>query len=171
MTSLLTPSWYVVETHSHAEAKAAAHLRRQGFEIYLPRYCKKRRHARRVESVVAPLFPRYLFVAIDMATQRWRSIRSTVGVARLVSNGDMPTSVSADVIDRLRQREDANGFVHLESHATLAPGDRIRIVSGAFEACLGLFEGITDSERVTILLEFLGREVRILLEATSVVPA
>ena len=33
---------------------------------YLPRYLKRRRHARRVDIVAAPLFPRYLFVAIDM---------------------------------------------------------------------------------------------------------
>ena len=76
------PSWYVVQTHPHAEAKAASHLERQGYSIYLPRYLKRRRHARRIEIVAAPLFPRYLFVAIDPLTQRWRSIQSTIGVAR-----------------------------------------------------------------------------------------
>jgi hypothetical protein len=78
------PSWHVVETHPHAEAKAAAHLERQGYATYLPRYLRERRHARRVAIVPAPLFPRYLFVAIDMRTQRWRAIKSTIGVARLV---------------------------------------------------------------------------------------
>ncbi|MGH9550353.1 MAG: transcription termination/antitermination NusG family protein, partial [Terriglobales bacterium] len=49
--------WYVVQTHPYAETKAAAHLGRQGFETYLPRYVKRRRHARRVNTVAAPLFP------------------------------------------------------------------------------------------------------------------
>ena len=66
-----------------------------GFETYLPRYEKRRRHARRVETVAAPLFPRYLFVAIDLASQRWRSIHSTIGVSRLVCNGEDP-AVLAD---------------------------------------------------------------------------
>jgi hypothetical protein len=40
----LSSRWHVAQTHPHAEAKASLHLRRQGFEIYLPRYLKSRRH-------------------------------------------------------------------------------------------------------------------------------
>ena len=57
MNTLMGHRWYVVRTQPHAESKASAHLGRQGFETYLPRYLKKRRHARRVETVQAPLFP------------------------------------------------------------------------------------------------------------------
>ncbi len=67
-------AWHVVHTHIHAEAKAAAHLTRQGFDVYLPRYLRHRRHARKVETISAPLFPRYCFVHIDRMVQRWRSI-------------------------------------------------------------------------------------------------
>jgi transcriptional antiterminator RfaH len=38
--------WYVAQTQPNAEAKAVAHLNRQGFGTYLPRYLKRRRHAR-----------------------------------------------------------------------------------------------------------------------------
>ena len=38
MTATSSARWYVVQTRPHAEAKAAAHLERQGFGIYLPRY-------------------------------------------------------------------------------------------------------------------------------------
>jgi transcriptional antiterminator RfaH len=69
--------WQVVQTHSHAEEKTGAHLKRQGYHVYLPRYLKRQRHARRIENVSAPLFARYLFVAIDRMTQRWRSIQLT----------------------------------------------------------------------------------------------
>ncbi len=74
---------YVVQTQPHCENKAMIHLARQGFGAYLPRYLKRRRHARRIEIVPAPLFPRYLFVEIDIGAQRWRSIYSTVGVSVL----------------------------------------------------------------------------------------
>ena len=46
-----TERWYVVQSQPNAELKAAAHLNRQGFTTYLPRYMKRRRHARRVEDV------------------------------------------------------------------------------------------------------------------------
>src|SRR5215471_6989577 len=134
--------WYVVQTQPHAETRAVAHLMRQGFETYLPRYLKRRRHARRVETVAAPLFPRYLFVAVDMATQRWRSIQSTIGVTRLVCNGEEPAAVADEIVDGLRRREDPNGLVKLEARPRFRHGDKIRILDGVFSECLGLFEGI-----------------------------
>ena len=161
-----TPSslWYVAQTHVHAETKATLHLRRQGFDVYLPRYRKQRRHARRVDIVAAPLFPRYLFVSVDLATQRWHSIRSTVGITRLVTNGDVPAIVPQAIIDGLRRREDADGFVQLERRARFASGDKVRVLEGAFCDHLGLFEGMSGQERVAILLDLLGRKVRVLLE-------
>jgi transcriptional antiterminator RfaH len=165
MSCVPSSQWYVVQTHPHAEAKAARHLQRQWFETYLPRYLKKRRHARRVESVAAPLFPRYLFVAVDMTTQRWLSIRSTFGVTRLVCDGDRPAAVPMGVLDALRRREDATGLVQLDLRPRFAPGDKVSVLGGAFQDCLGLYEGMSGNERVTILLELLGRKVRVTLDS------
>lgn len=164
-------NWYVVHTHAHAEGKAARHLARQGFASYLPRYQKRRRHARKVEIVAAPLFPRYLFVMIDIAVQRWLSIGGTVGVTRLVCNGDMPAQVPEAIIRGLRAQEDADGFVRLSRRPVFRPGDQIRVVDGVFSSCLGLFEGMPDGERVAILLELLGRKVRVLLDGDAVAAA
>jgi transcriptional antiterminator RfaH len=166
----MTSRWYVVQTQPHAESKAAEHLIRQGFGAYLPRYHKRRRHARRVELIAAPLFPRYLFVAVDLETQRWRAIHSTSGVSRLVCNGDEPAPVPPDVVPALQQREDA-GFVKLERRPQFAPGERVRVVDGIFTDTLGLFEGMADRDRVAILLDLLGRKVRILLDEGAITAA
>lgn len=163
--------WYVVRTHPRAELKALTHLVRQGYDTYLPRYLKKRRHARRVETVAAPLFPRYLFVAIDMATQRWRTISSTFGVAQLVCNGDEPVPVVNDVVDALRAREDENGFIRLPSRPQFVVGDKVRLIEGALTGCVGLFEDMRENERVCVLLDLLGRKVRVVLEADVVAAA
>jgi transcriptional antiterminator RfaH len=170
VSDAIGPRWYVVQTHPHAEAKAVAHLHRQGFETYLPLILKRRRHARRVETVAVPLFPRYLFVIVDIATQRWRAIQSTVGVARLVCNGEQPTALCEQVIDELKSREDDRGFVHLEP-ARFAVGDKVRVLDGVFSRCHGLFEGMSDRERVTILLDLLGRKVRVVLDGDLVTAA
>jgi transcriptional antiterminator RfaH len=165
------PHWYVAHTHPHAEAKATAHLSRQGFDVYFPRYIKRRRHARRIETVPAPLFPRYLFVAIDLNAQRWRSIFSTVGVSRLVCNGEDPSPVPVGIVEALKNREDANGFIQLDCRPRFHVGDKIRVLDGAFTACLGLFEGMAERERIAILLDLLGRKVRVLLDADLVAAA
>ena len=163
--------WYVAHTHVHAEAKAAFHLARQGFATYLPRYRKKRRHARRVDTVAASLFPRYLFVSFDPGVHLWRSIHSTIGVSHLVCNGDMPALVPSNIVADLRACEDEQGFVHLQQGPRFAPGDRIRVVDGAFDACLGLYEGMADNDRVRILLDLLGRKVRVSLDVDAIVAA
>jgi transcriptional antiterminator RfaH len=171
MTAELHLRWFVAHTHPHAEAKATTHLNRQGFEIYFPRYLKRRRHARRIETVVAPLFPRYLFVAIDLNVQRWRSIYSTVGVNRLVCNGDDPTAVPDGIVEALKQREDPNGFIKLDSRLPFRAGDKVRVLDGAFSSCLGLFEGMAERERIAILLDLLGRKVRVVLDADLIAAA
>lgn len=163
--------WYVVQTQPHAEAKAVSHLNRQNFEVYLPRYLKRRRHARQIETVQAPLFPRYLFVGIDLATQRWRAIHSTIGVSRLVCNGEEPAPVADQIIASLRAREGQDGLVRLEPQRRFAPGEQVRILDGALASCLGLYEGMADADRVRVLLDLLGRKVRVVVDDLSIVAA
>ncbi len=167
----LDARWYAVQTQPNAETRAVTHLERQGYTTYLPRYLKRRRHARRVDVVAAPLFPRYLFVAINVEAQRWRSINSTLGVSRLVCNGEAPATISASVVSQLRAREDERGFITLERRPLYAPGDTVRILDGAFAASLGLYEGTADHDRVAILLDLLGRKVRVRLDVDAICAA
>jgi transcriptional antiterminator RfaH len=171
MSETLGARWYVVQTQINAEAKAAQNLLRQGYEVYLPYYLKRRSHARKIDFTAKPLFPRYMFVAIDMATQRWRSIQSTFGVSRLVTSGDYPAIVPEGVVHALKAREDDKGFVRLDSKPAFAPGDKVRVLAGAFIDSAGLFSGLADHDRVAILLEMLGRKVRVLLDADMVIAA
>jgi transcriptional antiterminator RfaH len=171
MSEVVDARWYVVQTQVNGELKAVQNLLRQGFGVYLPRYLKRRCHARKIDFTAKPLFPRYLFVAVDMATQRWRSIQSTFGVARLVSNGDDPAMVPDGVVCALKAREDAKGFIVMESRPFFAPGDRVRVQAGAFMDSEGLFSGLADHDRIAILLEMLGRKVRVCLDADMVAAA
>jgi transcriptional antiterminator RfaH len=171
MTGASTPRWYVVQTQVNCEPKAAQNLLRQGYEIYLPRYLKRRRHARKIDFVAKPLFPRYLFVAVDMATQRWRSIQSTFGVSHLVTNGSEPAAVPEGIVSALRAREDAKGFVEMDAQPKFAPGDKVRVLAGVFMDSAGLFDGVGDHDRVAILLDMLGGKIRVHLDADLVAAA
>jgi transcriptional antiterminator RfaH len=171
MIDVPSTRWYVVQTQVNSETKAAFNLRRQGFDTYLPRCLKRRRHARKVEITAKPLFPRYLFVSIDRSAQRWRSIQSTFGVARLVSQGDEPAAVPEGVVNAIKAREDENGYITLDVLPPFAPGDKVRVLAGAFINSAGLFDSGADQHRVAILLDMLGRKVRVLLDADLVVAA
>jgi transcriptional antiterminator RfaH len=162
--------WYVVQTQPHAEARAQEHLRRQGFTTYLPKLLKSRRHARKTEQVSRPLFPRYMFVLIDHTFQGWHAIRSTFGVSSLVGGESGPMPVRDGVIEALRQREGTDGHVHLDAPKFLR-GAAVRVQDGVFASCLGLFENMSGEDRVAVLLDLLGRRVRVVLEAESVAAA
>jgi transcriptional antiterminator RfaH len=171
MTTISHTNWYAVQTQPNAEMKALAHLVRQGFEVYLPRFMKRRRHAGRVEHVSKALFPGYLFVAIDIATQRWRCVNSTVGVRKLVCNGETPAIVNGKIIESLITQQDEHGFINLDSRPRFAAGDAVRVIDGVFSRVLGIYEGMTDRERVGILLDILGRKVRVQMDIDSLVAA
>ncbi len=153
--------WYVVQTQPRREALAADHLARQDFAVYLPRYAKRRRHARRVDTVAAPLFPGYAFVRLDVDHARWRSVNGTIGVIRLVCHGERPAPVPEGIVEDLRAREDENGLHTPASLMVLDPGARLRVVGGVFEDQVGVYQRMTDDDRVILLLDLLGREVRV----------
>ncbi len=160
--------WYVINTHAQAERKAAWHLANQGFHAYLPQYMKRRRHARRVDMVKAPLFPRYLFVELDLERDQWRAITSTIGVSHMICGGERPLAVPAGVIDDIRAREDETGFVPVAREARFRKGEKLRIMEGALIDHVGLFECPSDQDRVVLMLNLLGRQVRVRVPVESV---
>ncbi len=161
-------AWYVVHTHPHAEQTALLNLARQGFSAYLPRYLKRRRHARRIEAVARPLFPRYLFVNLDLGKMRWRSIMSTIGVRHLISDGDKPVALPDGIVDEIKAREGEDGMVEMRPEAPFEAGQMVQITAGPMCDAIGMFEGLSDKDRVTVLLDLLGRQLRVKLPATAV---
>lgn len=90
---------------------------------------------------------------------------------QLVCMGDEPAPVPEAVIAALRAREDESGLIRLPTKPRFAPGDKVRLIEGSFADCLGLFEEMRDSERLSVLLDLLGRKVRVLLSIDAVVAA
>ncbi len=152
--------WYVAQTLVRSEEKARINLERQGFNPYLPRFLRERRHARRCDLVKTPLFPGYIFVRLDLDTAPWRSINGTMGVSHLICNGERPAAMPDGVVEEIAAREGDNGLIRLEPR-TFQKGEALRIVSGALTDCFGLFEKMADRDRVVLLLDLLGRKVRI----------
>lgn len=152
-------AWYAVYTQAGKESLAAQQLRNQDFEVYLPQYQKLRRHAGRAEIVAAPLFPRYLFVGIDVERQRWRSVNGTRGVAGLVMFGEKPVAIPEPVVAEIRSREDETGFIQLNNPA-FRRGQALRIVEGPMADTVALFEEAVDGNRAILLISLLGRLVR-----------
>lgn len=161
--------WYVIHTLPKSEEKALQHLQQQGYKAFLPRFHKTRRHARKLEVVIAPLFPRYMFVQLDLEADRWLPINSTRGVSYLVRQNNCPIAVPEGVIDALMVRADVQEIVPLSSLELFKEGSTLEILEGAFAGHTATFEKMSDSDRVQLLLSVLGREVKISVSLHSVV--
>jgi transcriptional antiterminator RfaH len=153
--------WYVVHTHPQAESRALLNLKRQGFDAYLPRCRKWRRHARKAEVVAGPLFPRYLFLRLDIDVERWRPVLSTFGVGGLICRDGLPAPVPGGIIEAILAREDAGHFVDLTRQAEIRPGDRVQVTAGPFADRIAVFAGLNEGQRVILLLDLLGRKLRV----------
>lgn len=160
--------WFVVHTQPSKEALAEQQLREQGFEVYLPRYKRTRRHARKVDTILSPLFPRYLFVGLDIEVDRWRSINGTRGVSYVLTFNESPASVPADTIRALKAQESEEGIVSLGALAMFVKGAKVRILEGSFTGYTAIFESMDDKQRVQLLLKFLGRETTIFVPSYAV---
>jgi transcriptional antiterminator RfaH len=160
--------WHVIYTRPRGESLALQHLEHQGFAAYLPRHRKQRRHARRADWITAPLFPRYMFVFIDVAAARWRSIRSTIGVSDIICQGDRPLPIMPGVVEEIIERENEEGLVCAAPNLNLRKGDKVRVERDSLCDQVGLFETMADKDRVIILLNLLGRQVRALVPAKDV---
>jgi transcriptional antiterminator RfaH len=73
--------------------RAQTQLVAQGFHTFLPRFRKTVRHARKLMTVNASFFNRYLFVALDLGRDQWRSVNGTFGVTSIITDGAFPIPV------------------------------------------------------------------------------
>lgn len=155
-------SWYAVHTKPRREWQAQAQLSLQDFATFLPRFRKTVRHARKLTTVSAPFFDRYLFVALDLGRDRWGSVNGTIGVARLVANGAGPIPLPPGVVEAMIDASDEHGFINA-GHA-LEVGDSVRVLTGPFADLVGVLVRADGARRVQVLLQLLGGAVAVSID-------
>lgn len=160
--------WYVVRSGPRKEFYAAAHLGNQDFRVFVPRLRKTVRHARKTQTVLAALFPGYLFVAMDVDCVRWRAILGTHGVVQLIMAGDRPKPVPAGVVERLAEAADIAGAVNFAER--LQVGAEVRFLTGPFADLVGRLVALDDAGRVGVLLEIMGSERVVTTTADALLP-
>lgn len=149
--------WFVVSTKVRREYFAQEQLMYRGVETFLPRIIEPSRV--RGKMTVAPLFPGYLFLHIDLE-QQYFDVVWTPGVRKFVAFGTLPCPVDQDVIAFLRTRMGEEGILRLER--VFRPGDRVSIRSGPFEGLVGIIERpVCARGRVRVLMELLRRQTRV----------
>jgi len=157
-------NWYVIQSKPGQAERAHQELENQGFDTFLPLIgVEKIKRGKRTEQQ-EPLFPGYLFIYLSELDSNWRPIRSTRGVARLVTFGDKPAIVPHPVISTLR--EQLRGVKAPEQ--TLQPQQKVSITEGPFQGLNAVFEQYDGEQRAFLLLDLLGRWQRLSVELNAI---
>jgi transcriptional antiterminator RfaH len=155
---------YLIHCKPHEDRRALENLERQGFECYLPvRHVKRRRDGRKCIGT-EPLFPRYLFMHLNCVNDNWYPIRSTRGVIQIVRFNADPLPVPDEIVEGIRAH-----LAHLgEPEPYLKPGERVRIIEGAFSQLQAIFLANDGTERVVLLLNILQEDQKLVFPLQSV---
>jgi transcriptional antiterminator RfaH len=162
--------WYTIYTKSRQEVSAAENLQRQAFEVYLPNIKQGHRYRGQWREKIEPLFPRYLFIRLNLGEDNIAPIRSTYGVSKLVSFSGLPTTVPGTFIDALTQRSDPDTGLLCPEKDLFEAGVAVTIMDGPLQGLEAIFKIHDGEQRSFILLELLGKIQQISIDRDHLVP-
>jgi transcriptional antiterminator RfaH len=166
-----TLRWYVVHTHPKQEDRTGSNLRTWGIETLTPKLQveKYNEFSGKVSHLAKPMFPGYIFSRFNYE-QVFHRVRYTRGVHSLVSFNNKPALVDDEIVRLLQSQIGDDGFVKTVDQ--LEPGDEVVIKHGRFKDFYGVFEGgISDSDRVRILLNTVSFQAHIVVDRSLVARA
>lgn len=151
--------WYVMYTKPRQEAVALDNLQRQNYSVFFPQArVRKRKAGQGTVEALEPLFPRYMFVNMEMGVDDFSKLRSTKGCVDLVKFGGKAATVPAELIELIRGEVDEHCVLNLSAITQLEVGGAVRVAEGPFEGLMGTIAKQKGEERVIVLLKVLGAE-------------
>jgi len=156
-------TWFLAQLKPNCAQIADKNLGRQGFRTFLPMEEETRQRNGKFVTANKPLFPGYIFVALDVTRGLWRSVNSTYGITRLVSFSKDPAPVPLDLVSQLMLRCDASG--KLLPPKILKPGDQVAVTTGPFATFVVEVEQIAPDRRVWVLMDIMGGQTRVAVGA------
>ena len=117
--------WFLAQFKPNSHKIAERNLTRQGFWTFITMQEEVRPARGEFRSQMRPLFPGYVFVALDLLGGGWRAVNSTYGLTRLMSLGKKPTPVPLGSMSEMMLRCDREG--KLLPPNLLKPGDEVML--------------------------------------------
>ena len=144
--------WYAVHSKPKQELRAVENLENQGFESWLPMMTVEKLRRGRLTEVVEPMFSRYLFIRLDTEHSNWSTIRSTIGVSRLVSFGNRPAPIADALIQALRQ------WPERAPERLFRAGQDVSFIDGPLKGLQGIYQAESGEARAMILVEPMSKQ-------------
>jgi transcriptional antiterminator RfaH len=150
-------NWYLIYTKPRNEDNVSKKFIDVGYEILNPKFKNRKYHRRRLQEVISPLFPCYIFIKFDNIKD-YHFIKYTRGVRRIVGTEKTPTIVPEEIITSIQRRME-QGIITIKP-SKFKSGEEVVIKGGAFQGFEAIFEReLKGIERVSILLKAINARV------------
>jgi len=150
-------NWFLIYTKPRCEDSVSNKFVDSGFEVLNPKIEERRYIRRKLQDVVSPLFPCYIFVRFDNPKDG-RLVKYTRGVRSIVGPENIPSIVPEEIIGQIKKRME-DGVIHIRP-GSFVEGEDVSIQAGPFEGLEAVFEKqLKGSERVSILLKTVNARV------------
>lgn len=165
--------WFCVRCQTKREHIAAGHLRElEGVEVFCPRLRYRKATRRGKIWWVEPMFPGYLLAKFQISELE-RAVMFCQGVRGLVRFGTEIPAVPQSFVDamkaEIRSRQDASEDELVTLSPTIELGDEVEVANGPFQGMQGTVIAVPSAtERVKILLEFLGKPQAVDMDLFSI---
>lgn len=150
-------TWTPVRTKPRQEKKLAEYCASNSVACYLPLRKSLRRYNRRTVQHQVPMFPGYVFCALDEDNYRVLLISGTV-VYRINVNENEEKHLIRDLV-ALRDFEVMAAEKEVVIRPELVPGARIKVKSGPLKGVSGVLEKRKSDILITVGVEILGQSV------------
>jgi transcriptional antiterminator RfaH len=159
--------WYVVYTKLNKELQVVSLLEEKGLTVFLPEVYQTYRG----KVQLRPLFPRYLFVQMDLDELEIDVVNFTPGVVKVVSNEDIPLPLRDDVIQAIRAEVERLNAVGGLPAVHYDEGEMVQLRTGPLAGMEAVFiKHLPARDRVIVLLKFLGQENKIEIDISEIEP-
>lgn len=165
----MSTEWYVLHTKPRKEDYVVGQLSSRDAEVFYPRLMELAPASDGRRHRVAPMFPSYLFVKLDV-DERGKGVRYTPGVKDFLRTDGKPEPIPGEIVAALRDRTGPSG-VYRRPQPPLEPGSRLRIDKGPLRGMEVIFEQeLSGPERVAVLLAEVNLQARVVLSRHALAP-
>jgi len=158
--------WTPVRTKPRREKKLAEYCSTHSAPFYLPLKKSVRRYQRRTVEFMIPMFPGYVFCALDDSTYS-KIVQCGAIVYRVKMTPELEKGLIDDLV-ALRDFEKMTREAEIVVRPEILEGVRVKVRSGPLRGVCGVVEKRDDGVMLSVGVEILGQSVSTKLDIEDV---
>ena len=161
-------SWIIAKHKPNQYKIALINLERQNYEFFQPTFKTISRRQNKFKEIIKPVFPGYIFIAINLEENNWHKINNTKGISNIIVFGNNIPLIKYELIQELKYRFSSDNIPKADNLFII--GMNAIFSDGPFAHLIGKISELDDNQRIWILLDILGTQTRVSINRLNLTP-